>query len=172
MSEQIEKLIPKLEIWKTVKLGTCLKTAYDLRKVIRDCGMKLGNYANDLLGKPAFTVAAVETEVDLVKVTVAKLGFKEGARCDQIYARAKELGLKLCPPEVGPQLRLQYRDQSDGERILIGMKPIRDSFGDLSVFGVWRGDGDLWLCSFCDDPIRVWSADCQRVFVRPRKEQE
>jgi len=113
-----------------------------------------------------------ETEVDLVKVTVAELGFKEGVRRDQIYERAKELGLDLCLPEVGPQLRMQYLDQPNGEWILIGMEPIRDAVGDLSVFSVDRYDSELWLRSGYDDPDSVWSAGIQWVFVRSRKYQK
>lgn len=159
-------------IWKTIKLGTGPKNADDFRKAIKDCGMKIGDWANDILGKPEFTVTTGETEVDLIKVTVAELGFKEGARRDQIYDRAKELGLELCPPEVGPQLRLQYKDQPNGEWILIGMEPVRDSDGYLSVFGVGHNGLGQWLCSDGGRPGCVWRAGSQWVFVRPRKCQK
>lgn len=155
--------------WKTIKLGTGFKNADDFRKAIKDCGMQIGDWANDMLGKPTFTAVTEATEVDLVKVTVGELGFKDGARRDQIYDRAKELGLELCPPEVGPQLRLQYKDQSLNEWILIGMEPIRDSDGDLNVFCVGHGDGGIWLGGYCDSPDDVWYADNRWVFVRPRK---
>jgi len=163
---------PKFEIWKTIKLGTGLKTADDFRKAIKNGGMKISNWADDILGKSGFTVITGETEVDLIKVTVAELGFKEGARRDQIYERAKELGLELCPPEVGPQLRMQYRDQPNGEWILIGMEPIRDSDGVLFVFDVVRSGSGLWLYGHYDYPGCVWHADGQWVFVRSRKYQK
>jgi len=161
-------------VWRTLKLGTGLKTADDFRKAVRDCGMKISDWANDILGKPVFTVATEETEVDLVKVTVAELGFKEGARRDQIYERAKELGLELCPSEVGPQLRLQYKDQPNGEWLLIGMEPIRYSDGGLDVFRVARAGDGRWLDSDYDSgrPALVWYAVPQWVFVRPRKYQK
>jgi len=155
--------------WKTIKLGTGFKNADDFRKTIKDCGMRIGDWANDIIGKPEFTVAARETEVDLVKVTVGDLGFKDGARRDQIYDRAKELGLEVCPSEVGPQLRLQYKDQPLNEWILIGMEPIRASGGDLFVFLVEHNDDGLWLLCNYGNPVLVWSAGYQWVFVRPRK---
>ena len=159
-----------LSTWKTIKLGTSgLKTADDFRKAIKDCGMKIGDWANDIIGKPKFTVTTGETEVDLVKVTVAELGFKDGARRDQIYERAKELGLELCSPEVGPQLRLQYNDQPMNGWVLIGMEPIRNSVGDLFVFRVARDGDGLWLRSYYGLPGNVWRADHRWVFVRPRK---
>ncbi len=138
---------PKFKIWKTIKLGTGLKTADDFCEALKDDGFNIGDWANDILGKPAFKTATEEIEVDLVKVTVTELGFKKGARRDQIYKRVKELGLELCPPEVGPQLRLQYQDQPNGEWALIGMEPIADSGGNLHVFYVKRNDSELWLYS-------------------------
>ena len=120
--------------------------------------------ANDILGKPAFTVATEETELDLVVVSVAELGFKNGATREQIYSRAEERGLDHCPAEVGPQLRLQYADQPKGEWLVVGMEPITDSGGDLELFGVERGDSGLWLSSCFDDPGGVWSSDDRFAF--------
>ena len=158
----------KFSTWKTVKLGTGLKSADDFRRTLNAGGIKISDWANDILGKPAFSVAAEATEVDLIKVTVAELGFKKGARRDQIYERAKELGLQLCPPEVGPQLRLQYQDQPNNEWILVGMEPITDSDGNLNVFSVKRDDSELWLNSNWSNPDNVWNPDNHLAFVFPR----
>lgn len=156
-------------IWKTIKLGNGFKNADDFRKAIKDCGMMIGDWADNILGKPEFTVATRETEVDLVKVTVAELGFKDGARRDQIYEQAKKFGLELCPSEVGPQLRLQYKDQSMDEWVLIAMEPIRYSGGGLNVFYVAHDGNGIWLYSYYGNPARVWDAGYPWVFVRPRK---
>ncbi len=153
-------------IWKTIKLGTGLKTADDFREAIKDRGMKIGDGANDILGKPQFTVVTKETELDLVVISVAELGFKSGATREQIYARAKEFGLDLCPAEVGPQLRLQYQDQPDGEWLVIAMEPIIASVGDLELFSVKRYDSDLWLRGVYDYPASVWYAAHRFVFSR------
>ena len=155
----------RFEAWRTIKLGTGPKTGDDFRSVLRDGNLRLNNWASDILGKPAFTVATKETEVDLVKVSVAELGFEQGARRDQIFERAKELGLELCPAEVGPQLRSQYKDQPNGEWLLIGMKPIVGSDGRPRVFFVGRGV----LFSLYGKPAHVWHTDDQWVFVSPRK---
>ncbi len=163
----------KFDVWKTIKLGTSgLKTTDDFRKAIKDGGIKIGDYANDILGKPAFTVAIEETELDLVVVSVAELGFKNEATCKQIYARAKERGLDLCPDEVSPQLRLQYKNQPKGEWLIVAMEPIRASAGDPHVFVVGHDDGGLWLGSGYGHSGSVWSADSRWVFVRPRKYQK
>ena len=87
-----------------------------------------------------------------------------------LIARAKELGLELCPAEVGPQLRLQYKDQPNGEWILIAMEPITDSDGDLLVFRVKCLVSELWLNSYDGNPDAFWNPDSQWVFVRPRSD--
>lgn len=161
--------VPEFPIWKTIKLGTGLKVAEDFRHALSDGGFRLSGWASGILGKPAFTAAGEETEVDLVRVAVGELGFRKGARRDQIYERAKELGLEVCPPEVGPQLRLQYQDQPNGEWILIAMEPIIDSDGCPLVFSVGRRGSELWLSSYWGNPGHFWGAGHQWVFCRPRK---
>lgn len=102
-------------------------------------------------------------------MTVAELGFKNGARRDAIYARAIELGLQLCPAEVGPALRLQYPDQPYGEWLRIAMEPVAVSVGFLEVFGVGLDSDGRWLDSRYGGPADVWRAFNRWVFVAPRK---
>ncbi len=156
-------------VWKTIKLGTGLKTADDFRKALKQSECKIGDWGNDILGKPAFTASETETEVDLVVVSIAELGFKDGATRKDIYNKAKKLGLELCPNEVGPQLRLQYKDQPIGEWLRVAMEPISDSGGDLSLFEVGHDDSDPWLDGNHGSPDDFWSGFSRFVFVRPRK---
>lgn len=165
----VKEVERKFEIWKTINLGTGLKTTGDFCKAMKNGGINISDWVSDILGKPAFTTTAEAAEVDLVKVTVAELGFKEGARRDQIYGRAKELGFEICLPEVGPQLRLQYLDQPKGEWIFVGMEPILDSDGGPSVFCVGRNDSGLGLRGHWGSSGYVWDPAYQWVFVLPRK---
>lgn len=151
--------------WKTIRIGTGLKTADDFRAAIKTAGMYIDDWGNDVLGKPAFTVSSEETEVELVVVSNADLGFKDGAKLKDTYTRALELGLEFCPNEVGPQLRLQYGDQPNGEWFLIAMEPIVDSNDNRMLFNVRRDDdGERCLRSNYGSPDSVWSADTRFVF--------
>lgn len=150
-------------VWKTIKLGN-YKNADEFRKALKKNGFKTGDWANDILDKPAFTVAGAEEEIQLVNVSVADLGFKNGATYKGICAKAKELGLELCPNEVGPQLRLQYKDQPKGEHLCIAMEPITDSVGNLYIFGVGRGDDALWLDGNYGSSVHFWLARHRFVF--------
>ncbi|MDP3996150.1 MAG: hypothetical protein Q8P86_00455 [bacterium] len=134
----------------TIMLGTGLKTADDFCEALMkaDCNLKcnINVWGYDILGKPTFKVADKKTEVDLVIVSNAELGFENGATVKETYSRAKEFGLELCPNEVGPQLRLQYKDQPKGEWLLVAMEPITDSFNGSRVFNVGRlNDGERIL---------------------------
>jgi hypothetical protein len=153
--------------WRTLKLGTGLKTAADFRKALKTADCNIGEWGNNILGQPAFTVADKETEVELVIASGTDLGFKGSATRADIYKRAQELGLDLCPNEVGPQLRLQYTDQPNGEWLLIAMEPITGSDGDLVVFRVSRDDdGEQWLLGRYGRPDIVWLAGNRWVFLR------
>ena len=152
--------------WRTLKLGSH-KDVAAYKKALTKLGNKISDRANDILGKSACTVSPEETDVDLVVASVAELGFKDGATYGEICTRGQELGLDLCPAEVGPALREAYQDQPNGEWLIIAMEAITDSNGYLRVFGVERsGVGELWLISSSGPPGLRWNASNRFVFVR------
>jgi len=110
-----------------------------------------------------------ETEIlDLVRLRVRDLGFtSRPPTTTELFARAKEFGLDLCPPETGPFLRLADKDQSLGW-CYIGMEPVTDSDGFPDVFSLARYGGELWLRSIWADPDYQWDLGIQFVF-RVRK---
>lgn len=159
----------EFSVWKTVTLGTGLLTADPFRQAITQVRNRISDWADRTLGRPAFTVATQEIELDLVNVSALELGFTQSTTRREIYARAIERGLELCPAEVGPQLRLQYQDQPLHEWLLVGMEPIADAVGFLNVFYVGHYEDGLWLCRHSGHPDSVCSPDTRWVFVRPRK---
>jgi hypothetical protein len=177
----MKTLNPSIEIWKTIKLGTGLKTAHDARNEIKRSGCSMLDFGSEILGKPAFTTSDEEIEVDLVIKSVAEIGFANGATRKQIYERAIGLGLQLCPAEVGPQLRLQYLDQPKGECLHIAMDSIVVSGRDMSVLYVDRPGSDSFGVFYVHHPVDRWlsvhfsnpdtqlDADYRSVFKKPRK---
>jgi len=152
------------EIWKTIKLGTGLRTADDFRTALKDRGFRVSGWADDILGKLEFKATESEEEVGLVRASVADLGFSEGATTEQIYSRAKERGLELCPAEVGPQFRLQYKDQPTDEWIRVAMEPIFDSVRDPYVFHVVYDHDGRWLSADYARPACFWAPGDLWVF--------
>jgi len=104
---------------------------------------------------PRLTVAKqpdwATIEVRLVRLRVAELGFPDGATTSEIIGtqhdtdqhghpapftggKGAQLGLRLCPPQVGPECRLEYNDQPPEERLYVAMKPISSSDGEPRIF--------------------------------------
>ena len=127
-------------------------------KALQEKGYKVTGDAEDLLNQKEFEKIPEET-VRLKKVTVEDLGFSSEATMKEIHEAAEKKGLKLCPPWVGPQYRMQCKDDDT----TIGMEPMTDSLGYPNTFDVFRRDSDRWLDScFAGYP---WSPGDRFLFV-------
>jgi hypothetical protein len=158
--------ISKFPTFCILKLGMGMKDADGYRAALKQAKCGISDWANNIFGKPGFTVSREAREVELVVAPVAELGWKDGATWKDIYQRAEELGLALCPAEAGPQLRLQYQKQPKNEWLVIAMKPIADSDNTLSVFSVRHDERRLWLSANHGYPGYLWSGSCRLVFLR------
>ena len=132
-------------LWKTIRVGT-FANSFALRNALDAAGCGIGDSAEEILARPAFTVSAVKTDVELVAVSATELGFQtDTASLADIYARARQLGFELAAAEVAPQLRLQYFDQPIGEFLTIGMEPIKTWKGAPVILTVANGGAGLVL---------------------------
>jgi hypothetical protein len=132
-------------VWKTITVGT-FANSFALRNALDTAGCGNGNSAGEILARPALTLSATKTEVELFAVSAAELGFEsDTATLADIYARAQQLGFGLAAAEVAPQLRLQYFDQPVGEFLIIGMQPIKTWNGEPVILNVANGGAGLIL---------------------------
>ena len=157
----------ELPVWKTIDVGV-----YHDANAVRQAFNRAVNlihvdeWANEILGRMAFLHA--ETKLNLVITTVSALGFGEdGASLKDIYARASQLGLALCPAEVGPILRLDYLDQPLDEFLHIAMNPVSRSGGEPTDFTVANGGAGLLLLSGDARSDLIAPGNLPFVFVRP-----
>ncbi len=161
----------ELPIWKTISVGLH-RGVNAVRNAFDDARIAVGDSADEVLGRPAFTFTRERRELDLVVLSVAALGFgAEGAALGDIHARAIRLGLELCPEEVGPHLRLQYLNQPVGEFLHVAMKPQRTYGGDLVDFTLANSGAGLALLGGSARPDLVISRNVTFVFVRPSSAQ-
>ena len=131
---------PAFKVWKTIKIGTFKKTT-DLKFILLQNGCLTGNSTEKILTNKNFKISTEQKKIDLVLVTASDLGFEK----DQIVGfkelseRSKEFGLKVCPDEVGPQLRLQYKDQPKMDRVEV---PFRKNLKFIieNIAGLWLLD--------------------------------
>jgi hypothetical protein len=164
------KAASELPIWKTITIGThrgvnAVRDAFDAARIA------VGDSADEVLGRPAFTFAKERRQLDLVLLSVAALGFGQGGTLADIHARAVRLGFELCPEEVGPQLRLQYLNQPVGEFLHVAMKPQRAYGGELIDFTLANSGAGLSLLGGSARPDLVVARNVVFVFVRPSAAQ-
>jgi hypothetical protein len=122
--------------WRTITLGT--HTGVDAyRDALDAAGIKVGVSADEILGRPAFAYTTMKLDMELAIVSVAELGLDaEVSSQSAVYARAKRIGLELCPAEVGPRLRLDYRDQPLGEALDVAMEPVATYAGEPTILAL------------------------------------
>jgi len=91
------------------------------------------------------TINLSTEEVKVVKLTAEQLGFKDGASIQDIYYRAIELGLELCPPELGPQIVRQCSVGDVKSCLHIGMDILPYSNSMVHHIEHVKGRDDLLL---------------------------
>jgi hypothetical protein len=155
-------------VWKTVSVGTTTST-FGLRNALDAANCGIGDLAEQVLARPAFTISRTRQDIDLVSVSVRELGFREStARLAEIYVQAQKLGFELPAAEIGPQLRLQYFDQPIGEFLHIGMEPIRTWTGEPVILVVANGGAGLILVAQDGEAEAKIPVTSRFVFVRRR----
>jgi len=144
------------------------KTKEQMQQELEQAGVTVTSYAQDMMRSPDFTTLPVAQMLDTVRLKVGDLGLDWYPTTDQVYQKAQELVLDLCPAEVGPTLRLADNNQPIGEYYWIGMKQITDSDGNPYVFRVAHGEGNSWVDGGWAGPGNLWSPRDGFVFsLRP-----
>lgn len=160
---------------KTIDVGGLSKA--DLIQKLQQSSISLNQYGEKLLFDDRFTTSKTRYSVEIVELSVRDLGFPNGATLPEIFKQAKELGLHLCPPELGPYLRLEYVDQDEGNladhsqkneapsgSVTIASELISDEESFPKGFYVRKVDGILWLRGYVADNLHIWNPDNRFVF--------
>jgi hypothetical protein len=151
-------------IWKTIKIGIC-KTPDEYCAALQLTGQKIGKWARYLLDKISYSQE--EIRLDLVLLSAAELGFKGDTANADILRKAVEVGLELCPAEVGPALRLQYFNQPRGESVVVAMDTVATVPNNLNIFEL-EYDNVYWLGAGYGHPDYLRDVNTRFVFVRRR----
>jgi hypothetical protein len=144
------------------------KSPQELKRQLREEGIDFGASANDLLESSSFTTSSESQHLTTVELRASDLNITEKITTESIYAKAKELGLELCPAETGPDLSLKYKDKLLSQYgLLIGMEQIADPEGNGRIFWLGRKYGSD-LSAIWADPQLVWTPDDRFVFALPK----
>jgi len=161
---------------RSVRIGGTSKR--ELLERLRSGGIELNEAGRELFAHDGFTVLEKSVIVTTVEITVANLGFVDGATSADLFEKAVQLNLMECPLELGPHLRLQYLDQPEGS---LGHMPSqhRAPPGSLTIASVHSVDNDdmpkgfylrringvLWLRGYREGPDHVWTPEDHFVFA-------
>ncbi len=143
---------PRLKVWQSIEIEGWRGKEYYLT-ALKAGNTKISEGAKQIIEEINLKRKKEVEEIDLVKMTVGQLGFKESARFKDICQCARKLGLELCPPQVAIELCLQ---ENGFNTIYIGMRPIVVESNDLLIFCISyiesESGQDFWLQS-------SWAAD-------------
>jgi hypothetical protein len=169
--EHICSKFPETPIRKFgLEIGGC--TVEELVQQLHDNKVILVDNFEDKLHSQDFTTLKNPEQIDLVRLKVRNLFSDENTHTlNEIYRKAKEFGLELCPAEVGPDLRLKYMNQPMEELIYIATKQIAGRDGDLSLFSLGRWDERLYLGGYYwSYRTEKWKPDTELVFRLRKKD--
>jgi hypothetical protein len=153
----------KFETWTTLDVGGLSKEG--LFDSLKAGGYLIGPWARGILTKEAFVPLAQTQRIDLFRVQVRELGFRQEPWTMQVFARIKELGYMLCPADTGPQLRLATPDQEPGDYYWLAMEPIHEGPSPRVFFLGRSDDGTRWLRGYAANPDFRWVLDAEFVFA-------
>lgn len=173
-----EKIYPNCPfITRIVEIGGHTKS--QLIEKLQQASISINEYGEMLLKDDHFTVSNTKYSLQTVELTVSDLGFLEGATTPQIYQKAKELNLELCPLELGPYIRLSYLDQPEGfignskkqyqapsGSITIASESLSEDEDFPKGFYIRRINGVLWLRGYRADYLHVWNNDDHFIFCQ------
>jgi hypothetical protein len=123
------------QIWRKITLGT-YKGVDAYRDALDSARIKIGDAADEILGRPAFPYGRMKIDVELAVLSAAELGVESESSLSDVYKRARQVGLELCPAEVAPQLRLDYRDQPLGDALNVAMEPVATHSGEPTILAL------------------------------------
>lgn len=148
-------------ITRTVTLGGLSK-----REILRQFethSISMNAKGLRLLEELSYSDTDPPRDIETVEVTVAQLGFPDGATRPQLFLAAAALGLELCPLELGPLLRLHYLDQPEGFWITIASHNPSDEVFPSGYYLRRLPDG-LWLRGYSADDEWLWKAEEHFIF--------
>lgn len=164
-------------ITKTIEFGGLTK--WQLIQKLQEHSISMNQYGEKLLSDDKFTTSETKSCLKIVQLAVRDFGFPDGATLPQLIKQANELGLDLCPLEIGPYLRLEYLDHQEGNSgdslqqnqapsgsITIASEIVSDDDDFPKGFYLRRIDGVLWLRGYLADDLHVWNPDDQFIFSK------
>lgn len=154
------------------------QTKSQLIQALQDSSVLLNKYGEMLLADDRLIVSSSTYSLKTVELAVSNLGLPNGATTPEILHKATELGLYICPLELGPYLRLFYLDQpefaADTSKshqaptgsVTVASEPLTEDDEFPKGFYLRKMDGKLWLRGYIADNFHIWNPDDRFIFCQ------
>jgi hypothetical protein len=155
-----------LKVWKEIQTGGYRSKGH-LLHCLRCSNFKISNGACDVIDQKSFNLLKEKEIIKLAFFPIADLGFHKGSWYEDIFNKAKEYGLYLCPVETALLLRLAYPDQPIGQKIIVAHEPIIDSSENSSILGISRDNHNKWIFRYpreCPSPEELFCFSLPKNF--------
>jgi hypothetical protein len=117
--------IEPFPLWKTLPRPTEFRTASTFHAALKKArpAYSISQSARELLEWIDWFALETPPAILISNITCGDLGLTADATLETVYRAAQALGLRLCPPETGPLLSLNYAEQPAIEELNIAMEP-------------------------------------------------
>jgi hypothetical protein len=140
----------------------------------------LNTLAVDALTNECVDTAKTSSVVQVVFASLEDLGLLEGGYLSAAIDAAASWGYELCPPDLGPHLRLAYLSQPEapgklkpakhrappGSITVVDQRPPEDGT-DYRGFYIRRIEGVPWLRGYTSWSGHLWQPNDILAFVAP-----
>ncbi len=167
--ESIYTSFPEGEIYfEDLEIGG--KNAQELKELMAARELDGNVTAMTLLESYDFATLKTPKTLKLACFAVTDLGFRDETDVNEIFDRAQELGLELCPAEVCIYYLLQRQDQLKHPYIHVGMKPKDQSRNTKNIYSLAQPlFNQLSLTYTALWPGKKMSSDARFLFCFPKK---
>jgi hypothetical protein len=165
MNGHASKVYPHCQAFeRRIEIGGLTKA--QLLEEFRKHSIQMNEQGHRLFEESRFVVSTQRYAIKTVELSVADLGFPEGAISEEVYQRAAKMGLGVCPLELGPFMRLQFMNQPEGARLTLSSQRLSQETDVPSGFYLRRLGEVLWLRGYTCSLDWVCPADEHFVFSK------
>ena len=173
MKNELDNILSKSGVVvRTIKYGGLRKI--DLLERLSNENVNLNEYAKVLFSSDLYETSKNEQSARIIELSIEDLGFSDGAIFANIIEKIKMLNLKLCSLDIGPYLRLDYKDQKEEVEhgrnkapkgsITIFSQPVFEQNEDFPKgFYIRKMDGKLWLRGYVSPMDYIWEPSARII---------
>ena len=143
----------------------------DLLQNLKSNNIGINEFGMQIINHNDFIISPTRKKLRTVEISIGDLGFPKGATTKEVYQKAKEFGLKYCPPELGLHMRLQYIDFDQpidpptGNWQNIAMKKLSDDPDFPNGFYLRRREDGFWIRGYRASTEYLWDSDDRFIFL-------